>query len=173
VIERVAYRARQFLRALTASLAEEDLEEVEGVLTPPQRALFLRMPPADRRHALAVYRALQARGPQPRDLLVAALLHDVGKAAAPLPLWVRVAVVLLERFAPRLLDRLSEGKPRGWRRPFAVYRRHAEIGAEWAARAGCSPLTVDLILRHQGPVGQAGEEENGLLALLQEVDGSW
>ncbi|HIE37855.1 MAG TPA: phosphohydrolase [Anaerolineae bacterium] len=173
MIERVAYRTRQFLRALTASLVEEDLEEVEGVLTPPQRALFLRMPLADRRHGLAVYRALQARGGRPRDLLVAALLHDVGKAAAPLPLWVRVAVVLLERFAPRLLERLGGGEARGWRRPFVVYRRHAEIGAEWAAQAGCSPLTVGLIRRHQEAMDWVEGEEDRLLALLQEVDGSW
>lgn len=173
MIERVAYRARQFLRALTASLAEDDPQEVEGILTPPQWALFLRMSPADRRHALAVYRALVAQGPQPYDLLVAALLHDVGKAAVPLSLWVRVAVVLLERFVPRLLDRLSEGKPRGWRRPFAVYQNHAEVGAAWAAEAGCSPLTVDLIRRHHEPAERVVAENDCLLSKLREADGTW
>ncbi len=173
MIGRAAYRVQQFFRAMTAPLATGELREVRQVLTPAQWALFIHMSSADRRHGLAVYRALQARGPQPADLLVAALLHDVGKAAAPPSLWVRVAVVLLERFAPRLLERLSRGEPQGWRRPFVTYRRHAQVGAEWAAQAGCSPLTVALIRQHEEPVGRPESEEDRLLALLQEVDGSW
>ena len=171
-MERVAYRVRQFLRALTAPLAGVDREAVAAVLSPAQQTLFFRMPPADRRHGLEVYRALVERGVGSRDLLVAALLHDVGKAAASPPLWVRVAVVLLERFGPRLLDRMSEGEPEGWRRAFAVYRRHAEIGAEWAAEAGCSPLTVALIRHHHGPGEGLDGRERELLRLLQEADGT-
>ncbi len=165
------YRVRQFLAALTAPLVREDADVVAQVLTPAQQALFRRMSAPDRWHALRVYQALAAREPQMPDLLVAALLHDVGKAAGPPPLWVRVAVVLLERWAPRWLDHLSKGDPRGWRRPFAVYQRHAEIGAEWAAQAGCSPLTVALIRRHHEPPGLSEDEEDRLLALLQEADG--
>jgi len=170
VIERAVYRARQFFRALTAPLAGVDLGEAGRVLTPKQRALFLSMPPADQRHGLEVYRALQARGEMSPDLLAAALLHDVGKTAAPLPLWARAAVVLLERFAPHLLERLGREGAGGWRRSFAVYRCHAAIGAELVAQAGGSPLTAALIRRHHEPPGQPGGEEERLLALLQEVD---
>lgn len=166
-----AYRVRQFFAALTAPLVRRDAGMVASLLTPAQQALFRRMSAPDRRHALRVYQALVAQRPQPQDLLVAALLHDVGKAAGPPPLWVRVAVVLLERWAPRWLDRLSAGDPRGWRRPFVLYRRHAEIGAEWAAQAGCSPLTVALIRRHHDPLGSPDSEEDRLLALLQQADG--
>ncbi len=166
-----AYRVRQFFAALMAPLVRDDGDVAAKVLTPAQRALFRRMSPPDRRHALRVCEILAAQGPQPQDLLVAALLHDVGKAAGPPPLWVRVAVVLLERWAPRWLDRLSEGDPPGWRRPFGVYRRHADIGAEWAAQAGCSPLAVALIRRHHDPLDSPGNEEDRLLALLQEADG--
>ena len=168
MIEQAIYRARQFFRALTASLAEEHLGEAKEALTRAQWTLFLRLPPSDRRHALAVYRALQEHGSEPGDLLVAALLHDVGKTAAPMPLWARVMVVLLERFAPRLLNRLSRGQAQGWRRPFVVYRRHAEVGADMAAQAGCSPLVVTLIRRHHEPPRCLRADEDRMLALLQE-----
>ncbi len=167
---RAAYRVRQFFRALTAWWVQEELSDIERVLTPAQQALFQRMLPADRRHALTVFRTLRARGVESADLLTAALLHDVGKAAAPPALWVRVAVVLLGRFAPRWLERMSAGEPTGWRRPFVVYRRHAEQGAQWATEAGCSPLTVALIRRHEERLAMPDGEEDALLALLQEAD---
>jgi hypothetical protein len=171
VIERMAYRARQFVRALTAPLTDTGLKESAQVLTAPQRELFQRMSSADRRHANEALEVLQRHGPVPHDLMVAVLLHDVGKAAAPQPLWSRVAAVLFERFAPRPLERLSRGPSQGWRRAFAVQRQHAEIGAEWAAAAGCSALTVSLIRRHHQVPHPEGSEEDRMLASLQAVDG--
>jgi len=67
----------------------------------------------DQRHALAVYHKLCHAGHTNPQLLAAALLHDVGKAAARLPAWQRAVIVLLDRFAPRLLARLSQGEPQG------------------------------------------------------------
>lgn len=167
MIRRLAYRVRQFFTALTAPLAREDLRQAQRMLTPAQWRLFLRMSPSDRRHGLAVCQALQAEGSPPADLLVAALLHDVGKAVVPSAIWVRVTMVLLERFAPRWLEREP---PPGWMRAVAAYRQHAERGAECAARAGCSLTTVDLIRRHETPVDP---EADPLLARLQAADDSW
>lgn len=167
------YRVRQFVRALTAPLAEETTPPELNILSAPQRALFERMHPADRRHALGLYRALVGAGERREDLLVAALLHDVGKAAGPAPLWVRVVVVLLERFTPGLLARLGTGEAEGWRRPFVTYRRHPEIGAEWAAAAGCSPTTVTLIRHHHDDSAEELDSETSdLLQILRQADGS-
>lgn len=165
MIARAAYRVRQFLRAVLAPLRRAELEQIEPLLPPAQWALFRRMPPADQQHGLAVYRALQARGVQQPDLLAAALLHDAGKVAMRPRLPLRVATVLLEGLAPRLWERMSSGEARGWRRPFALYRRHAAIGAQWATEAGCSPLTVRLIREHEQPPGN-----DALLTLLRQAD---
>jgi hypothetical protein len=170
VIRRLAYRARQFFTALVAPLAVEDFQQAQRILTPAQWELFRRMSSSDRRHGLAVCRALQAQGPQPADLLVAALLHDVGKAAVSSAIWVRVATVLLERLAPRWLER---DPPPNWMRAVVNYRQHAERGAEWAARAGCSSITVDLIRRHEMPADAVDSELDPLLVRLQVADDSW
>lgn len=168
---RAAYRVRQFLHALLAPWATGDLQAAQGLLTATQRALFLRMPAPDRRHGLAVFQALRAQGVTCPDLLVAALLHDVGKTGAAPALWLRVLTVLLERFAPRLLERWGREEGRGWRRSLWLYRQHAVLGARQAAVVGCSPLTVALIRRHHEPPREMASEEDRLLALLQETDG--
>ncbi len=164
------YRVGQFLRALTARVSEEEIEQAICILTPEARVLFRRQATQDQHHALVVYHALRQTGHTNPQLLAAALLHDVGKAAARLPAWQRATIVLLERFAPRLLARLSRGEPQGWRRPFIVHARHPETGAHWVQKAGCASLTVALIRRHQDRLAGCQTEEDQLLAALQAAD---
>jgi hypothetical protein len=191
MIKAVHYRVGQFIQALTARVPEEEVTQVVRVLTPEAQALFRRQAIQDQHHALAVYHTLCRAGHTNPQLLAAALLHDVGKAAARLPAWQRAIIVLLERFAPRLLARLSREGPQkhgqdlpgGWRRSFVVHAQHPEIGARWAREAGCSPLTVALIRRHQEKLssdaalagrnvdGEKDEnEQNQLLTALQAAD---
>ena len=166
------YRVRQFLSALLARVSPDDLREADEVLAPDAQELFRRMSVSDQRHSLNVMRTLRRQGHTEPDVLAAALLHDVGKSAARLYPWHRAIIVLSARFAPGVLAWLTRGEPRGWRRPFVIHRQHGEIGAEWAARAGCSALTVVLIRRHQELLRRApqGEQER-LLVALQRADG--
>jgi predicted HD phosphohydrolase len=112
----------------------------------PERAwrLFTGMPVADRRHALDVVHRLVEAGHDEPELLAAALLHDVAKGHR-MRLWHRVAGVLLEAASPRLLSRLASPEPRSWRYPFHLHLHHADLSANAAASASCSPRTVALI----------------------------
>ncbi len=171
----IRYRVAQFLRALTArfTITEEKVERAIRILTPEARELFRRQAALDQLHALSVYDALWQAGHTNPQLLAAALLHDVGKATirSKFSAWLRVIVVLLDRFAPRLLARLIRGEPRdGWRRLFVAYAHHPEIGACWAQEAGCSSLTVALIRRHEKRQANCRTEEDQLLTALQAVD---
>ena len=186
MVETVRYRVGQFLRALTTRVPDDEVAQAMRVLTPEAQELFRRQAIQDQRHALAVYRTLYQAGHTDPALLAAALLHDVGKAAAQLPAWQRAIIVLLDRFAPRLLARLSQGEPQdralslpkdhtlsrlgSWRYAFVVHARHPEAGARWAQEAGCSPLTVALIRRHQDRLTSCEIEEDQLLAALQAAD---
>ena len=197
MVRTVRYRVGQFLRALAAEVPEEEVEQAMRILPPKAQRLFRRQAVQDQRHALAVYHTLRQADHKNPQLLAAALLHDAGKAAARLPAWQRAVIVLLDRFTPRLLVRLSQGAPqgcalslpkgpalslpkgpalslpKGWRRPFIVHTRHPQVGACWAGEAGCSHLTVALIRRHQdqstgcSPLTVA---EDQLLAALQAAD---
>lgn len=179
------YRVYQFFAALKASLpawaggvrnglSAEDEALVTSILkTPPQQQLFDRMPPNDRRHAVAVVRTLQQEGHTNESLLQAALLHDVGKSLSQ-PIIHRVLIVLLEAFWPQALQQLSRDTTgqlaidqiSWWRRPFVIHAHHPAIGADWAEAAGCDPMAVRLIAEHE----ETATDTDELLAALQRAD---
>ncbi len=167
------YRVSQFFRALVAWVPKQEFSLLSEHLTPPQIELFQRMPRCDQRHGLDVFYALQRKHHHDHDLLVAALLHDVGKGGGGLQLWHRVPIVLIKALKPQLLDRLARDEPRSWRYPFFVHQRHPELGAELAQAVGCSPTTVELVRRHQEPLANNPfrTHQDKLLAALQEADG--
>jgi hypothetical protein len=152
------YRLGQTRQQLgfVAPLSAQELQEVAEQLPGDARTLFASMSPADQRHSLRVYRGLRARGCSDRDMLTAALLHDVGKADGRVPFWTRPAIVLGKRCAPRLLSRLTaypveDARLPGWRRALSYAWWHAEVGADLAAGAGLSERAVHYIRMHHRP----------------------
>jgi len=165
------YRVWQFTRALTAQIRGEEWALVRGLLSPSQLKLFQSMPRRDQRHGLDLVYTLSRQGYQNPALLRAALLHDVGKADS-VSLWHRIAVVLLERFAPRVLHQLASDRPESWRYPFFAHLNHPSLGAQRVKETGGDRLTVELIRRHHQPVpAEGGSEVDRLLLALQDADG--
>lgn len=169
--------------------------------TPAQRQLFARMSPNDQRHALAVGRTLQQAGYQQPALLQAGLLHDVAKSLGqPIPyrvaivllkaFWPAALMRISEwRMANEGMSEWANGRMASHLssilyppssifyllssilRPFVIHAHHPVIGAAWAEEAGCEPLAVRLIARHQETLtGQPADEEEKLLAALQWAD---
>ncbi len=152
---RVIYRVSQAWRLLTARVQPEEQQFIEMLLPPAARALFVTMSVGDQRHCLNVCYALQEQGCQDRDLLAAALLHDVGKGGGRVRFWMRPVIVLLRALAPALLPWLAAAPEPFWRRPFYAAWHHAEIGADLAAAAGLPARVVLLIRTHHDPRGPA------------------
>ena len=152
------YRLGQVRQQLgfVAPLTPEERAEVASLLTVDALSLFASMSSADQHHSLRVCRGLRTRGWEQRDILTAALLHDVGKAAGRVPFWTRPLVVIGKRCSPRLLTRLTaypvEGRRLpGWRRALSYAWWHAEVGADLAAGAGLSERATHYIRMHHRP----------------------
>ena len=174
LIQRASYRTRQFWQALGARpLPEEGWSEIRSLLSPEELELYKRQSRSDRYHAYRVMRTLRAAEYNERDLLAAALLHDVGKSFCKTYWWDRPLVVICQVMAPRLSASLAKGEVGSWRRPFVVKERHADWGADAAEKAGSSPATVALIRMHQDrPCRHKDDRLKRLLARLQWADDS-
>ncbi len=153
-----AHLARRFFGSLSsAPPARADDEWACARLGPGEQLLWRRMSNPDRRHAVAVARAVDAAlGHQaPADVLAAALLHDVGKVVSGLGTWPRVGATLVWG----VLDRRPDPeRPARWAhagsapvRRLGQYRLHPELGAALLVGAGAAPLTADWARQHHQP----------------------
>ena len=178
--DRIIYRTRQFWHAFGSTPSSEDMALVNTLLAPPQNTVFTQMQRSEQTHALLVLHKLLDQREDDRDLLVAALLHDVGKSRFPLHLWERVVIVLTKKFCSECVQRWGEWEfgnqqaPRGWRRAYIIAERHPTWGAEIAVETGCLQMAVNLIRRHQEKVPDSEFEdlciEDRLLLKLQAAD---
>ena len=167
----LSYRLRQLRDNLAAGpLPAATHDEINALLSEPERVLFSRYAFADQWHGLRVLHMLRDAGYNHPDLLVAALLHDVGKTRYPLSVWDRIVIVAGQAFFGRRTERWGQGEPRGWRRPFVVRAQHPLWGAEMAALAGSRPGVVALIRRHQEHLADVTSEDENLLRRLQWAD---
>ena len=153
------------LQAFFPRLVEEGMEAgdafAKSVLTPEEYELYREMDVRDRHHARLVARAVQERAPEASSaLLRAALLHDVGKSAAPYRAWERIFVHL---YAPPVPAAPPLTGLRGmWQR----HRHHALYGAEMIRRAGGDERVAELVERHHQP---GGDLEAALLRAVDET----
>ncbi len=169
-----AYRIRQGLQAIFAFAQPVELPLAAQYLTPELLALFSQMRHSEQLHSLNVLRDVLANGITPRDLAIAALLHDVGKSRYPLRTWQKTLAVMVRKLAPSLFERWSKGNPANmWMRPFVVYVKHPNWSAEMIAAAGASESAIWLVAHHQEPASRWQDHALAyLLRQLQQADDS-
>lgn len=145
-------RLRQGVQALLPAEPPAERDTIiTAILTPEQAVAFRQLPAFDQRHLIRVYQRLCSAGERDKDVLLAALLHDIGKVGPEgrVRLPHRVARVLLRRIAPGLLAWLARRPAPRWRAGFALAVHHPALGAERAASLGCSERVCWLIAHHE------------------------
>lgn len=141
------------------------------MLSDAEFKLFLSFDQGEQWHSYQVMYTLQKAGHIQRELLQAALLHDVGKTRSPLSVWDRALIVVLKKLMPEKTAVWGQHAAEGWKRPFVVKAQHPEWGASMAETAGSSELVVNLIRRHQDVLPEmVYSQEDKLLRLLQWAD---
>ena len=166
-------RVRQFVRAITAHITEEDRAYVASVLPQNALPLFYAMHRADQRHALNVARTamelvdaltqIEERQVHRALLERSALLHDVGRRKGDLDIWGKVACVLLVHYFPKRSKQWAED---GMSTMLHVYYHHPQIGAKLLRGIGLFE-EADIIERHHAP---ADVHDSMELRLLREAD---
>jgi len=179
-LSRITYRITQFWNALRTRPASTDLEWALSKLSTAQIDLFTQLHRSEQVHSISVLKKIVQNEHANFDeddqaIIVAALLHDVGKTLYPLAIWERVLVVLSKTLFPKQVRQWGRGQPTGWRRAFVIAEQHPEWGAQLVARTDASPLTVELIRLHQSPNPEntdnhANARLGNLLLRLQVAD---
>jgi HD domain len=148
--------ARFFGALLPLGPRSDDESWALAHLTDGERELWYRMSGPDRRHAVRVARdtmSLLGGEEDRRDVIAAALLHDVGKVEASLGTFARVAVTFSAIVFGRLRMLHWAGDETGspvsrWRTRIGLYLTHDKLGAELLGRAGSQKLTVSWAEEH-------------------------
>ena len=109
----------------------------------------------DRRHGVAVARRVQAALGEDATtvVLVAALLHDVGKTVADLGTYGRVIATLSAAVAGEDTARLW-ARGRGLTRRVGLYIEYPTLGVDLLELAGSDPLVIAWSREHHLPMEQ-------------------
>jgi hypothetical protein len=105
---------------------------------------------ADRRHAVAVARAVDVAlgSTAERPVLAAALLHDSGKTVSQLGTAARVVATVVWAVVDNRDAARWAAAPGRLRRRFGQYRLHPELGARLLEEAGADSLTITWTREH-------------------------
>lgn len=134
-----AHLFRRFFDVASAKpLTKSEQLAVESWLTPELAQVFFEQGAADQRHGYHAALVVVAAGRSSDEVLVAALLHDVGKRHARLGVLGRSLASLMILFGLPLGDRMR------------AYRDHGLNGAGEMARLGAPSLAIDFAMHHHG-----------------------
>jgi len=130
----------------------------------------------DRRHAIAVARESQRLLVQigevaNREILAAALLHDIGKVEAGLGTFGRVAVTLAAvAVGHQRLAHSDRGPMRAWLAPARRYLAHDRLGGELLRAHGSAAFTAAWAEQHHLPP-ECWTVDQRIGRLLKAADG--
>ncbi len=154
------HRVRRFFSSLSSAAPDPaDAEWADAWLSEREQLAFARMAPVDRRHSIAVARAvvehldrvgLTESDPDARWVVAAALLHDVGKSVAGLGTYGR-SVATLSGWVGGHDMAASWADTRGFTRRVGLYLQYPQLGADVLVMAGSDERVAAWAAQHHEP----------------------
>jgi putative nucleotidyltransferase with HDIG domain len=129
---------RFFDVAMARGLDAAERVEVVDCLTPDTAPTFFAQDDADQRHAFHAAQSVIASGVEEEGIVMAALMHDIGKRHARLGLVGRSLASILILLRLPLSGRMI------------AYRDHGLVGAHELAALSVPSLVVDFAMHHHG-----------------------
>jgi hypothetical protein len=129
---------RFFDFTLAKPLDANEAAAVESWVTPEEAAIFFEQDPRDQAHGYAAAMAVVGDG-HDIDVVVAALLHDVGKRHARLGVVGRSLASILIKLGLPLTKRMK------------LYRDHGALAATELLSIGSSRIVIQFARHHHGP----------------------
>ena len=149
---RLGHLTRRFFGSLRpGGPRRADVEWVVTQLLPSELDLWRSMSGPDRRHSVVVARRVELRlgHEATREVLAAALLHDVGKTQAGLGTYGRVIATVSGAAVGRDPETIKAWtRTRGFTRRVGLYLQHPKLGGDLLGMAGSDPLTEAWARQH-------------------------
>ena len=154
------YRLKQFLRAITAKMNQQEYRFVQQYLSPEEATLFMQLKIDEQKHSLCVAKLMSELSvTRQEEYIKLGLLHDIGKIKYPLnPIEKGMMVVL---------DRITRGKVKGINGLKIVkgYYQHALEGYQLLSELGNYEMDfLEAVKWHHTPMKTTSEL---LYALIQ------
>ena len=172
----MANRLKQFYRACTAKVDDQDLIFVKSWLSDNELALFLRMSIIDQKHCINVASTAQTLGKNWKLnvplLMRAALLHDCGRKDGDLGLIGKSIAVLYDKIFGYKRFTSIKTPPRmnlyyKLYQLLRVYYHHPELSAAELVQIQAVDELLEIILSHHKP---ATNEDRLELKVLKQAD---
>ena len=152
---RLGHLTRRFFGSLRpGGPPRAEAEWASGQLLPSELVLWRSMSGPDRRHSVVVARRVEVRlgHEATREVLAAALLHDVGKTQAGLGTYGRVIATVSGAAVARDPETIKAWtRTRGFTRRVGLYLQHPKLGGDLLGMAGSDPLTEAWTRQHHSP----------------------
>lgn len=160
------YRVKQFYWSITSKIDEKGLEYVKNNLNAKEYKLFLRLSKQEQYHSMKVAKDVEQEclklKIESKELIMIALLHDIGKIYKKLNVFDKSIMVLA--------DKITSGKIRNIKhsKKTEVYFNHGIIGYELLKNSGINERALYLIKNHHNDRIKDDMELN----ILRKCDGN-
>lgn len=135
-------RIRQFFLCLFLNFNSDDMDYINEKLNNDIKPVFLKLSDYEKKHSILVAQAVEKEFMNDPDLILAALLHDIGKSKYHINIFQKSLFVLL--------DYLSRGKLKKFtgNKSIYIFYNHGEAGYDILKSNNYNNRILEIVKNH-------------------------